>query len=71
MADDKAAAPLTIDAELAGAHVDTMAAMLGLEIRPEWRDAVVTNFATTARAAADILAFDLDDHCEPAETFKP
>ncbi|MEM1049061.1 MAG: DUF4089 domain-containing protein [Pseudomonadota bacterium] len=52
------------------AHVDHMEAVLGLEIRPEWRDSVVRYMATTAEAAALVNDFRLDDAVEIAPTFK-
>jgi len=55
----------------AEAHVDHMEVVLGLTIRPEWRDSVVTYMATAADAAATIMDFPLDDDIEIAPTFKP
>jgi anti-sigma-K factor RskA len=55
----------------AAAHVDHMAKVMELEIRPEWRDAVVATMAATAAVAALVLAFPLDDHVEPAPVFEP
>lgn len=52
------------------AHVDHMEKVLGLEIRPEWRDSVVRYMATTADAADMVNAFRLDDDVEIAPTFK-
>jgi len=57
-----------LDAE---AHVAHMAGVMGLEIRPEWREGVVANMRATARAAALVLDFSLDEHVEPASVFEP
>ena len=58
----------TFDAK---AHCDHMAAVLGLEIRPEWRQSVVDNLNATQRFAEAVLAFPLADEIEPAPVFAP
>ena len=58
----------TFDAE---AHCDHMAAVLGLEIRPEWRQSVVDNIEATQKIAEAVLSFPLADHVEPAPIFEP
>jgi hypothetical protein len=55
----------------AGAHVDHMAAVMGLVIAPDWREAVLANMTATAAIAAVLLDFPLDDHTEPAPVFEP
>ena len=55
----------------AAAHVEHMAKVMDLDIRPEWRDAVVATMAATAAVAALVLSFPLDDHVEPAPVFEP
>ena len=53
------------------AHVEAMAAALGLTIQPEWKLTVITNLKATAAAAELLLAFPLEDHVEPAPVFTP
>ncbi len=55
----------------AKAHVAHMEAVLGLTIEEAWRDGVVANMAATARAAALVMEFKLDDHVDPAPRFEP
>jgi hypothetical protein len=55
----------------AAAHVAHMAGVLGLTIEPEWQPTVVANMAATARSAALVLEFRLDEHVEPAPVFEP
>jgi hypothetical protein len=54
----------------AEAHVRHMEAVMGLEIRPEWRAGVVSNVATAARMAALVADFPLPDEVEPAGVFE-
>jgi len=56
------------DAEL-DAYMDASAAVLGLTIAPEWRDAVPANLMVTFRLAAVVEEFDLPDEAEPAPVF--
>jgi hypothetical protein len=58
----------TVDAE---AHCDHMAAILDLDIRPEWRQSVVDNLKATRAIAEAILSFPLADEVEPAPVFDP
>jgi hypothetical protein len=58
----------SFDAE---AHVNHMAAAMGLEIPPEWRASVVDNMAATEAIAELVLSFPLDDDVEPAPVFEP
>ncbi len=55
----------------AKAHVVHMEAVLGLVIEEAWRDGVVANMQATARAAALVTEFTLDDHVDPAPRFEP
>lgn len=55
----------------AAAHVAHMERMLELAIDEAWRPAVVANMAATARAAALVIEFPLDDHVDPAPRFEP
>jgi hypothetical protein len=58
----------TFDVE---AHCDHMAKVLGLEIRPEWRQSVVDNLRATRTIADAVLSFPLPDDVEPAPVFEP
>lgn len=51
-------------------YADEMAALLGLDIRPEWRDSVIENLKATRAVAAIVLSVPLDDHIEPAPVFE-
>ncbi|WP_417672075.1 DUF4089 domain-containing protein [Roseibium sp.] len=52
-------------------HVRNMAQVMGLVIEDEWRPAVEDNMAATHKAAALVLAFELDDEVEAAPVFVP
>jgi hypothetical protein len=56
------------DADLE-AFMDASAAVLGLTIEPEWRDAVRFNLDVTFRMAELVGAFELADEAEPAPVF--
>ncbi|MCX7376149.1 MAG: DUF4089 domain-containing protein [Alphaproteobacteria bacterium] len=58
------------DAELE-AYMDASAAVLGIAIAPEWRDAVRANLALSLRMATVVAAFPLEDEAEPAPVFTP
>jgi len=51
------------------AFMDASAAVLGITIEPEWRDAVRANLAVTFRLGALVLDFPLPDESEPAPVF--
>jgi 1-carboxybiuret hydrolase subunit AtzG-like len=55
----------------AEAHVDHMATVMDLPVDPSWRPTVVATLVATARIAALVNAFPLDDHIEPAPVFEP
>jgi hypothetical protein len=55
----------------ADAHCDHMAGVLALEIRPEWRQAVIDNLKATRAIAEAVLTFPLADEIEPAPVFEP
>jgi len=59
---------VTFDAE---AYCDHMAGVLALEIKPEWRPAVVDNLKATRAIADEVLTFPLADDVEPAPVFEP
>ena len=56
------------DAEL-DAFMDASARALGIEIAPDWRDAVRANLAVTFRMGALVLSFPLPDEADPAPVF--
>jgi hypothetical protein len=55
----------------AAAYCDHMAAVLRLEIQPEWRQTVVDNLKATQTMAEAVLTFPLSDDVEPAPVFEP
>ncbi len=55
----------------AAAHVEHMARVMDLPIAPEWHEGVIATLAATARIAALITEFPLDDRIEPAPVFEP
>jgi hypothetical protein len=50
-------------------HLIAAAGMLGLDIRPEWREGVRANLLATLRMGAVVGAFALPDEAEPAPVF--
>ncbi len=54
----------------AESHVAHMAKVMDLEIDPAWQATVVANMETTARLAALVIEFKLDDEIEPAVKFE-
>jgi hypothetical protein len=50
-------------------HLMASAALLGLDIRPEWRDAVRANLRVTLALGAMVTSFPLPDEIEPAPVF--
>ena len=59
-----------MDDQALGAIVDATAPLLGIAIRPEWRDAVVANLRATRAAARLVEELPLDDELEPAPVFR-
>jgi hypothetical protein len=55
----------------AEAHMDLMAAALGLPIAPEHRAGVITNLARTAELARLVMDFPLPDEVEFDLVFRP
>jgi hypothetical protein len=51
------------------AFIAANAAALGLDISPQWRDAVRANLAVTLRMGAMVDSFEMDDELEPAPVF--
>ncbi|HYF56311.1 MAG TPA: DUF4089 domain-containing protein [Salinarimonas sp.] len=62
MADDRPFDPEAV--------VDAMAPLLGLPVGPEHRPGVILNLAVTARLAALVTDFPLDDREDPAPVFE-
>ena len=58
------------DADAQAALVDAAAALFGVAVRPDWRDAALANFAAIAGAARLVLEFPLDDEAEPSPVFR-
>jgi hypothetical protein len=52
------------------AWLDTTAALLGIGIPPEWRDAVLLHLRITRDLAQQVLDFPLPDDAEPAPVFR-
>jgi Protein of unknown function (DUF4089) len=51
--------------------VDTVVALIGLPIDPEYRSGVIFNLERIARMAALVMEFPLPDDAEPAPVFRP
>jgi hypothetical protein len=50
--------------------IDAGAALLGLTLDPDWREAIRANLAVTLRQADLLDGFDLPDEAEPAPVFR-
>jgi Protein of unknown function (DUF4089) len=50
-------------------HLLAAATLLGLDIRPEWRDGVRANLQVSLNFGALVAAFPLADEAEPAPVF--
>ncbi len=57
------------DAEL-DAWMDASAVVLGLEIAPEWRDAVRLHLGITSAMAEQVLGFALSVEAEPLPVYR-
>jgi hypothetical protein len=53
-----------------GALIDASAWLLGLDIRPEWREAVRLHLSISLDHARNVAEFPLPDETEPAPVFK-
>jgi len=58
------------DADL-DAALDAGLRLLGIPIRPEWRDSIRFYFATNEHLALTVAAFELPDEADPAPVFRP
>ena len=52
-------------------YVDQMAAALGLDLDPAYRDGVIANMVRTAEIAELVMDFPLPEDLEPAFAFDP
>lgn len=52
-------------------HLDTLAASLGIALRPEWRAGVRLNYEVSLRLANELAGFPLDDEAELAPVYTP
>ena len=52
------------------AMIDAGTSALGIDIRPEWRDAVRMHLAISLGHAAAVLEAPLPDHLDPAPAFR-
>jgi hypothetical protein len=50
--------------------VAAAAEIVGITVRPEWRDAVIANFAVAAKHAETVQSFPLPDTPEPAPVYE-
>lgn len=51
------------------AYIDAGTALLGIPVRPEWRDAIRQHLAVSFDLAALVLDFPLPDEADPAPVF--
>jgi hypothetical protein len=51
------------------AYIDAGTALLGIPVRPEWRDAIRQHLAVSFDLAGAVLDFPLPDEAEPAPVF--
>ena len=52
------------------ALIDAGTTMLGIEMKPEWRQAVRMHLGISLRHAATVLETPLSDHLDPAPVFR-
>ena len=52
------------------AWLDASAALLGIAVAPEWRDAVRLHLRITRDMARRVLEFELPDEADPAPVFR-
>ncbi|MCW2307839.1 DUF4089 domain-containing protein [Rhodobium gokarnense] len=72
MPNDKTArATMTEDREKWDAYMEAAMGLLGLEVRPEWREAVISHLIANAGAAGAVAAFKAPESCLPAPEFDP
>ena len=52
------------------ALIDAGTAMFGIQMKPEWRQAVRMHLAFSLERAAAVMETDLSDHLDPAPVFR-
>jgi hypothetical protein len=52
------------------ALIDAGTPLFGIEVKPEWRQAVRMHLAISLDHATKVLAADLSDHIDPAPVFR-
>jgi hypothetical protein len=52
------------------AWLDANAALLGIQVAPEWRDSVRLHLLITRDHAQRVMSFELPDDAEPAPVFR-
>lgn len=58
------------DGDELDAWLDANAALLGITVAPEWRDAVRQHLSVTRELAQRVLEFPLLDETDPAPVFR-
>jgi hypothetical protein len=53
------------------AWLDANAAVLGIAVAPEWRDAIRLHLRITHDLAQHVMQFPLPDEADPAPIFRP
>jgi Protein of unknown function (DUF4089) len=53
------------------AYIDAGTALLGIPVRPEWRDAIRQHLAVSFDLAGAVVEFPLPDEADPAPVFTP
>ena len=59
-----------MDERALDAMIDAGTAVLGLDMKPEWRPAVRMHLAISLSHAAILLEAPLEDHLDPAPVFR-
>ena len=62
---------MTDDREQWDAYLEAAAKLLGLTVRPEWREAVISHLIVNAGAAGAVADFKAPESCLPAPEFDP
>ena len=57
------------DTDILEAWLDANAALLGIAVAPEWRDAVRLHLRITSELAQHVLDFQLSNDADPAPVF--
>ena len=52
------------------ALIDTGTTLLGIQMQPEWRQAVRMHLTISLGHAATVLETPVSDHCDPAPVFR-